>query len=563
MSPPAAPPAERFVLAVDLGTGGPKVGLVSLTGVIATREHLPVAMARSADGGATQDADQWWSLVCDAARRTVESGVVAAGDVVAVSCTGQWASTVPVDGGGRPVGKCLMWLDTRGGPLVRRAIGGPVSGYAPLALTRWIRHSGGAPSTSGADPIGHILYLEHERPEVAAAARWYLEPVDYLSMRFTGVAAATPASMAGAWLTDTRRPEHVVYDPQLVAMAGVPPSKLPPLIGTGSVVGGLLPEVAAALGLRPGIPVVAGTPDLHSAAAGAGAVLAHQVHMAVSTTSWMSCPHPAKKTDPIRQMATVPGFVDGLYLVANNQDSGGAALDWLLRWFPPDAAGSYEELTGLAAEAPPGSGGLIFTPWLAGERSPVDNRSARGGFHNLSLRTTRAEMARTVLEGVAFNARWLAQALERFVGGPLGPIRAVGGGATSALWCSIYADVLGRPIQQVADARHANLRGSALLAALALGQVRADQLAALVPVEATHRPDPARQRIYDRLFAEFPTLYSAQKGMFARLNRDAGPGEAPECAPARRWRWAGSATRDRSTEERRRTYEGRPMKADR
>jgi xylulokinase len=265
---------------------------------------------------------------------------------------------------------------------------------------------------------------------------------------------------------------------------------------------------------------VAGTPDLHSAAAGAGAVLAHQVHLAVSTTSWMSCPYPAKKTDPIRQMATVPGFLDGLNLVANNQDSGGAALEWLKGWLP-DGSGSYsyDQLTALAAQAKPGSGGLIFTPWLAGERSPVDNRSARGGFHNLSLRTTRADIARSVLEGVAFNARWLAEALERFVGRRLGPIRAVGGGATSRLWCSIYASVLDRPIEQVADARHANLRGSALLAGLALGRVRPDELATLVPLEATHLPDPAYREVYDRLFAEFPALYSAQKGLFARLNR--------------------------------------------
>ncbi len=513
--------ADLYVLAVDLGTGGPKVGLVSLTGTIATREHLPVVTRRPAGGGATQDASEWWGLIRDATGRAVDSGVVAGPDIVAVSCTGQWASTVPVDAAGQPVGDCLMYLDCRGGPLVQRVVGGPVAGYAPVALARWIHRTGGAPSTSGADPIGHILYIEHELPQVAAAARWYLEPVDYLSMCFTGVAGATPASMAGAWLTDNRRPRSVAYDPQLIAMCGVPGAKLPPLIRTGDVVGGLLPEVAGALGLRPGIPVVAGTPDLHSAAAGSGAVLAHQVHLAVSTTSWMSCPHPAKKTDPFRQMATVPGFVDGLNLVANNQDSGGAALDWLRGWFSSDGPCSHDQLTALAAEAEPGSGGLIFTPWLAGERSPVDNRSARGGFHNLSLRTTRAEMARAVLEGVAFNARWLARALERFVGRPLGSIRAVGGGATSPFWCSIYADVLGRPIEQVADARHANLRGSALLAGLALGRVRAEELTTLVPVERTHLPDPAHRQVYDRLFAEFPALYSAQKGMFARLNRPA------------------------------------------
>jgi xylulokinase len=513
-------PGDRFVLAVDLGTGGPKVGLVSLTGVIAHKEHLPVRTHRSSEGGATQDAEQWWDLVCAGAQRAVGSGVVSAEQIVAVSCTGQWASTVPVDAAGHPVGDCLLWLDTRGGHLTRRAVGGPLGGYSPLALARWIRHSGGAPSTSGADPIGHMLYLEHELGQVARLARWYLEPVDYLAMRFTGVAAASPASMAGAWLTDNRHPERLEYDPVLIGASGVPRRKLPPLVATGSVVGTVLPDVAAELGLVPGVAVVAGTPDLHSAAAGAGAVLPYQAHLAVSTTSWLSCPYPGKKTDPIRQITTVPGITPGLNLVANNQESAGAALEWLRNCLsdggePP----SYDRMTALAAQAPPGSGGVLFTPWLAGERSPVDDRSARAGFHNLSLQTTRPEMVRSVLEGVAFNARWLAEGVERFIGRRLGPIRAIGGGAISPLWCSIYADVLDRPIEQVSDPQHANLRGSALLAGMALGQVRPDEIRSLVPLEATHHPDQEHVRRYDRLFAEFPAFYSAQKGLFARLNR--------------------------------------------
>ena len=185
------------MLAVDLGTGGPKVGLVSLTGAIAWHEHTSLPTAFGADGAATQDAERWWNVIRDSARRALASGEVDPSEVVAVSCTGQWASTVPVDEGGTPVGPCQLWSDTRGAPHSRAVIAGPVAGYDPVAALRWIRRSGGAPSTSGADPIGHILHLEHDEPEVARATRWYLEPVDYLSMRFSGRAAATPASMAG------------------------------------------------------------------------------------------------------------------------------------------------------------------------------------------------------------------------------------------------------------------------------------------------------------------------------------------------------------------------------
>jgi len=511
---------DRWVLAVDLGTGGPKVGLVSLTGTIAWHEHHAVPTRVGPGGEATQDAWLWWTLITDAARRALASGVVAPADVVAVSCTGQWASTVPVDADGLPVGPCQLWSDTRGAPHSRAVIGGPVAGYAPAAALRWIRHSGGAPSTSGADPIGHILHLERDEPDVARAARWYLEPVDYLSMRFTGTAAATAASMAGAWLTDARVADPLAYDHALVAASGVPAGKLPPLGPAGGIVGTVLPAVADELGLPPGVVVVAGTPDLHSACVGSGAVLPLQAHVAISTTSWVSCPFPRKKTDAVRQMATVPGILPGLRLVANNQESGGGALAWLRDCLDGDGAvqrTSFDDLTALAATAVPGSGRLLFTPWLAGERSPVDDRRARGGFHNLSLRTTRADMVRAVLEGVALNSRWLARSVERFVGQPLGTFRAIGGGATSPLWCSIYASVLDRPVEQVADPVLANLRGAALIAGLALGAVAPGEVRGLVPVAATHLPDPDAVAVYDELAAEFPRLYTAQKRTFARL----------------------------------------------
>ena len=392
------PREDRWVLAVDLGTGGPKVGLVSLSGVIACTEHLPVPTDLGADGQATQDAGLWWDLIRGAARRAVDSGVVRADRIVAVSCTGQWASTVPVDVHGVPVGACQLWSDTRGGPHSRRVVGGPVAGYAPLAAVRWIRHSGGAPSTSGADPIGHILHLEHDEPEVARAARWYLEPVDYLSMRFTGTAAATPASMAGAWLTDNRVADPVAYDPVLVAAAGVPAGKLPPLRPTASEIGTVLPEVADDLGLPRGVVVVAGTPDLHSACVGSGSVLPFEPHVAISTTSWVSCPFPKKKTDPVHQMATVPGILPGLRLVANNQESGGGALDWL--------RGCLDGERGPTERDPPPS--TSSRPWPAPlPRGAVGSCSPRGSPVSGRRSTTAGRVpASTTCPCVRPGPRW-------------------------------------------------------------------------------------------------------------------------------------------------------------
>ena len=214
----SAPPADQFALAVDLGTSGLKVGLVSLTGAIAWHEHM--ALSTRVDGAAaTQDAVRWWELVREAARRGLRSGAVPSSRVVAVSVTGQWASTVPVDAEGRPVGECLLWMDTRGAPWSRAIIAGPVAGYSPRAALAWIRRSGGAPSPSGADPSDTSASCSppsHADPAPSgpggSSSRSTTSPC---ASRCT--AAASHASMAGAWLTDNRAPDRLAYDPVLVA----------------------------------------------------------------------------------------------------------------------------------------------------------------------------------------------------------------------------------------------------------------------------------------------------------------------------------------------------------
>lgn len=502
---------DRVVLAVDLGTGGPKVGFVSLDGTVVWSILAEVDVDYGPDGAATQDAGRWWEIIREATRRGLRDAGIDGRHVVGVSITGQWASTVPVDADGEPVGPCVMWMDTRGGPYSRQAFGGPVAGYRARALASWIRRNGGVPSPSGDDAVGHMLYLQHSD----SSARWFLEPVDYLSMCFTGRVAASRASTMGAWLTDNRNLGVLDYDDVLVRRAGVDRAKLPPLVPTGSIIATVAPRVAADLGISPDAQVVTGTPDLHSAAVGSGAVRPGELHLTISTTSWISCPMTRKKTDAFRQLATVPGLDPSSYLLVNNQDTAGRALQWLRDTFFRDQ--DYDALTALAATAPAGSNGVIFTPWLKGEHSPIDDRNARGGFHNLSLRTDRADMVRAVLEGVAYNSRWLLDCVNKFTP-TSGPIRIIGGGARSELWCQIIADICGRTCERVADPLNAQLRGAALFAGLGIGALQPEQLRDLIPLDGVFEPNPNQRAVYDRLFAEFPRIYKSHKAMFRRLN---------------------------------------------
>ncbi|HET8561346.1 MAG TPA: FGGY-family carbohydrate kinase [Marmoricola sp.] len=513
MSGPAG--GEPAVLAIDLGSSGLKVGVVTLRGRVLAWAHRPLTTRHGAGGSAEQDAAEWWRLVRDGAAECLQQPA-AGRRVVAVGVTGQWASTVPVDADGLPVGPCLMWDDTQGARHSRAVVGGPVQGYRPGALVAWVRRTAGVPSPAGADPLGHMLHLQRDRPQVARAARWFLEPVDQLGMRFTGVAAASPASMTAAWLTDNRHPERLEYDASLVARAGIDPARLPPLVRTGSVVAPVAPAVAEELGIAPDAVLVTGLPDLHSATVGSGGVRDFDAHVSLGTTAWVSCPLRAKKTDLLHQMATVPGVTGSGYLLGNNQEAAGRCLEWARSWLV--AGESYDDLLALAAAARPGSGGVVFTPWLAGERSPVEDHRARGGFANVSLGTSRADLARAVLEGVALNLRWLVEAADRVVGRRLDPLRIVGGGARSQLWCRIVADVLGRPVLRIADPLLAGLRGMGLVAGVALAEIGWDDVPALVPVADRLDPDPGTRACYDRLFAEFPGLYRRQRRMFGRLN---------------------------------------------
>jgi len=510
--------AEPWILAVDLGTGGIKTGAVSMRGEVLAHCIGALHTSYLPDGGSVQDPAEWWARLVEGARSVIESKAVRPADLVGVGLTGQWGSTVPVDAEGHAVGPCLLWSDTRGGRFSAKAVGGQVSlfGYSPGNLLRWVQLTGGAPSPHGADPLGHELYLRNCEPEVYARTRTLLEPLDYLGLRLTGRTAATPASMILSWLTDNRPGARTAYVPELVRRSGRDPHRLPELLPTGSVLGPVAQGVGEELGI-PSVPVVCGVPDLHTAFIGSGAVAPYEAHITISTTSWIACEVPFKRTDVLHQMATVPGMRAGAYLVANNHETAGLCLTWfkdsVMR------SDSYEELVADAARVPVGSGGVMFTPWLNGERTPVEDRTLRGAFLNVSLSTGREHLSRAVLEGVGFNARWLLDAVEGFVRRPLESLRILGGGARSDLWCQVHADILGRRVERVAEPTYANLRGAGLFAAISLGRMSLDDAGGLVRVTDTFEPQPEARAVYEPMYAEFKHFYRRLHSSYARLNR--------------------------------------------
>jgi xylulokinase len=512
----------EHVLTIDLGTSGPKVALFTLDGSFVDGDFTPVALNVLPDGGVEQSPAAWWDGITAASRRVMARAAVAPGDVVAVAVTSQWSGTVAIDRDGTPLHDAIIWMDARGADETRRVVGGALrlQGYEPRKLRTWISHTGGAPALSGKDSISHILWLQRERPDVARATWKYLEPKDWLNLRLTGRCAATFDSIVLHWLTDNRDPTRIDYDPDLLRIAQIDRAQLPDLVAATSVLGPLTEAAAAELGLPAGVAVVGGTPDIQSAAIGSGAVRDFEGHLYVGTSSWLTCHVPFKKTDLFRGIASLPSPLPGKYYVADEQEVAGGCLEWL-REHALETADDLRRLDAVAAGVAPGSNGVIFTPWLNGERTPVDDHTLRAGWHNLSLSSTRGELIRSVLEGVAYNSRWLLATVEKFVGRPFPWLHYIGGGAQSELWCQIMADVLQREIRQVEHPIRANARGAALVAGIALGRIGVDDLARHVRIAATFTPDRSNTAMYDDRYAEFRVLH---KQTSRRTKRHGGRG---------------------------------------
>lgn len=520
--------AGDHVLAIDLGTSGPKVALVALTGEVRCWQNRTTTLMLDAGGAAEQDPEDWWRAIVAASRAVLEQSGIGRERVAAVAVTCHWAGVVAVDAAGTPLHPAILWMDSRGARYMPEHCHGlvRVSGYGVRKLARWLWVTGGAPSLAGKEPTAHLALLREQFGDVYRRAHMFLEPKDWLTHRLTGEFTATIDSIAVWWVTDNRDLAKVDYDPVLLERAKLERARLPRLVQATDIIGTLTKRAAEDLGLEPTTIVVGGTPDVHSGSVGSGAVRDGEPHIYVGTSSWLSCHVPFKKTDLVHNLASLPAALPGRYFVANSQETAGACLEWLRDsvLFPHDELGGerpadfWVRLEALARAAPAGSGGTLFTPWLYGERCPIADHHIRAGFHRVSLRTSRAELVRSVYEGVAYNLRWLLFYVERFVGKRMEPIRFIGGGAGSPLWNQIMADVLDREIHQVADPRVCNARGAALLAMLALKAVSVDDIPAMVPIARTYAPNGEHRELHARHFDAFQRLYRRNRAIHARLD---------------------------------------------
>ncbi|TFG08867.1 MAG: xylulose kinase [Promethearchaeota archaeon] len=534
---------KKFVLCIDHGTGGPKCAIVSTHGDVLEWAFQEVPLNVTKGGGVEQDPDLWWNAIMKTAKQVIDSGCVKIDDIIAIANTSQWSGTVPVDKDGNHLHNAVIWMDTRGAKYVKKAFKGliNVSGYSVFKVLKWLKLTGGAPALSGKGPIGHILWLKNERPDVIEKTYKYLEPQDYINARLTGKFAASTASIQLHWVTDNRDPQNIKYSKKLIKKLKLDPNKLPELKLSTDVLGNVKSEVADELGLQKDTKVIMGAPDTASAPIGSGAVRDYEGHIYIGTSDWLECFVPYQKVDIAHMMASIPSAIPGKYLVANEQEIAGGALsylrdnilyhkdDLLREEAKPDV---YKIFDQIVESVPPGANNLIFTPWLIGERTPVENDTIRGGLYNLSLEMTREHILRAIFEGVAYNVKWLFIYVEKFIekwvkkerpgfkkGDFIMPhLNIIGGGGSSDVWCQIFADVLNRKINQVKDPIQANARGAAYIAGVGLGYINWDHIPKHTKISNTFKPNPENRDVYDKLFKEYLNIYKIMKKSYKRLN---------------------------------------------
>lgn len=495
-------------LGIDVGTTNVKAALVDATGTV----HGLASRTFAADiegERAELDADGQWERIVEAVAECAVAAPDAAARVVAIGVDSQYSSIVPVDAEGRPVAPMRLWSDRRG---TERSLAILSEEDAFFGFIE--RH--GIPPVGGGLSLGHLLHLQHDSPEVHAAAAAYLEPMDYVNARLTGRIAANQSTQFMSQLIDNRTLGQTSYDDTLLGWSGVDPSRLPPLLPLAEPVGPVLDDVAGQLGISSGAVVYAGLNDTHAGSIATDAYRTGRGGLSIGTTSVLVDALATKEVDLDHEVLSCPSPFDDTYLVFAETGMGGRSIEHVLTEVVD--TGGFDTLDAVLASVPAGSRGLLFLPWLRGSMAPANDTAMRGGFVNMSLDTGRAEMVRAACEGVAHNLAWLLPHVEVLTGEPIADIVFVGGAARSAGVAQIVADVLGRPVSVPDRPEVAIARATGLLALHRHGVLARVDLSAAATVGATIDPIAAHHEVYAAHQPQFEAAFAALQPISEALN---------------------------------------------
>ncbi|MBQ6496738.1 MAG: FGGY-family carbohydrate kinase [Firmicutes bacterium] len=527
-----------YMIAYDVGTTGLKSCLFELskeTGIrLIAGEMEDYDLYVLDNGGVEQDAEQWWAAMCRATGRLLKETGIPKEDVKGISFCAQMQALVLVDRDGAPVRRAMSYMDNRSAEQIQKGIqtGLKVAGMNAHKLLRSLKITG-AVSGSVKDPVWKYRWVADNEPENFAKAYKWLDVKDFLVCRASGRFVMSRDSAFGTLLYDSR-PGKDCFSGELCKMFHVDPAHLPEIVSSTQPVGGITERAAAELGLCEGTPVFSGGGDASLIGVGAGAVEVGDTHVYIGTSGWVSTVIDKQKLDVGSMIASIVGVQEGLFNCFAELETAGKCFEWAkdhimmddidlfrqVRYaddIEEEKTSTYGYIMDKIGHIPAGSNGVIFTPWLHGNRCPFEDPNARGMFFGLGLENTAADMYHAVIEGVCFHLRWQMEAMDKLIKAS-DPVRLAGGGALSAQTCQILADVLGKEILVPEDPQDTGAVGAAALAAVGLGEIKTlAELKNIVHIERSYQPNRANTAVYDRLFLTFKELYKKNRNNYQAI----------------------------------------------
>ncbi len=520
-----------YVLAHDVGTGGNKASIVDVNGKVLASTEAVYPVLYPKPGWAEQDPNEhWWQAICTTSQRVLKSSKVNPAEITAITFSTQMMGTIPVDKDGNPLMNCMIWMDTRAAKQNKGIISNPIR------MLRMLRITGGIPS--GKDIIGKIVWLKEETPQIYEATHKFLDCKDYLVHKCTGEYVASWDTANLTWFMNTRKGKNE-WSQTILNWIDLDEDRLPRLAPSTEIIGNLSSEAARELGLTTSTLVVNGSGDMTAAAVGSGAVREKEVHVYGGSSGWVGAHVSERKTDIFTYTGSIRSAIPGKFFLLAEQESAGACLKHLREHWHCDLClnvrdiaspacsdcysgdrNPFSSLDSIAERAPAGSEGLLFAPWMFGERSPIDDHNVRGGYFNLSLAHEKTHMTRAVLEGVALHTRWMMDGIEkRKMLGKVSKVNMIGGCANSNVWTQIYSDVLNKTVCRMTNPLVAGTIGVSMVAFVGLGEISDFEKAAdRIQVERVFEPDPMNVDIYDNLFENLKEYYKRNKGLWKKMN---------------------------------------------
>ncbi len=504
---------KKYIVAHDTGTGGNKAVITDLSGKVIHSVYQPYGLSYPQPEWVEQDPDELWLTVASTTRQVIQESGIDPKDILGVGISAQMFNTLPVDEKCQPLLPMLSWLDLRSIKQADRL----AKGNTPQFL---FRHTGNMPTAK--DVIPKILWIKEERPEIWKRTAYLFDCKEYLLFKLTGNIVTDWVGASAYFLFN---PYQRKWSKEVCEFLEIPIEKLPPTRPCTEIIGEITEEAAQLTGLLPGTPVINCGGDVSAAQTGAGANRDGKAHLCIGTATWVGISTSEFRNDSEKPFWGLSHYDHRKYVIAGEMETGGGALMWFRDTLFIEEAykameqglSSYEPINRAAIAIKPGSDKLIFLPWLSGERAPVLDHYARGGFVGLSMSHTKGHMARAVMEGVAYHIRWICESLKR-LGFQFETVNAIGGGNKSELWPQIISDITGLELHIVEYPLEAGAMAAALTVAVGMGiYENVDVIDDLIKIHRIVKPQMENKKRYDDLYHEYLEIYNALSPIYRRM----------------------------------------------